>query len=373
MLLLLAAVLLDVCTGVQQTCTGSSTKLPQAQCEAWGDVYDAANGDRWSCCNGMKTDPCSCMGWDWNYNASDPATFYPHCDTTNSTVTRLHLPFQNVRGSLPPSLGKLTDLQGISMRGNFLTGQIPTSIGALTKLTLFDVSQELEGGGGGFTGAVPQSMSNCTKLTQFLVGGHHLGGGGLLPAIPFDNMGWGSNGSGCQLFDVRHSPVPSNRFRCPWPAGAKEHCFKVNVTTSGTWTSYPITDADCSMYSCNATAGQCVESPSGKQTAEDCIATCKSTPKPTPPPTPVCPVPLNCGLHNNTDRCAHKFTGCDVCDTCCHPWLDTDEICSGCVADECKRHRECCVSYECFNGHCKRAFGSTGAYTSFTACAKACA
>jgi N-acetylneuraminic acid mutarotase len=41
----------------------------------------------------------------------------------------------------------------------------------------------------------------------------------------------------------------------------------------------------------------------------------KPTPKPTPPPTPVCNVPLNCGLHNNTAVCGHKFTTCDVCDT----------------------------------------------------------
>jgi hypothetical protein len=189
-------------------------------------------------------------------------------------------------------------------------------------------------------------------------------------------MGWGSNGSGCQLFDVGvyHSPVPTNRFRCPWPAGVKENCFTINDTETGGVAYYPITDADCSMYSCNATSGQCVESLSGKQTAEDCIATCKSTPKPTPPPTPVCPVPLNCGVHNNTDICAHKFAGCDVCNTCCHPWLKSQSSCDGCVADECTSGRDpdCCVSFQCVDGKCQRAFRATGEYPSSLACEVAC-
>jgi hypothetical protein len=41
-------------------CTGSSTKLPQDQCDAWGDFYDALNGKSWTACNGTRTDPCSC-------------------------------------------------------------------------------------------------------------------------------------------------------------------------------------------------------------------------------------------------------------------------------------------------------------------------
>ena len=43
-----------------------------------------------------------------------------------------------------------------------------------------------------------------------------------------------------------------------------------------------------------------------------------------------CVVPLNCGLlyslHNNSEVCSHEYTGCDVCSTCCHDWLITDDI-----------------------------------------------
>jgi hypothetical protein len=44
------------------TCTGLSTQLPQDQCDAWGDFYDALSGDDWKCCSGTRYDPCSCMG-----------------------------------------------------------------------------------------------------------------------------------------------------------------------------------------------------------------------------------------------------------------------------------------------------------------------
>ena len=43
-----------------------------------------------------------------------------------------------------------------------------------------------------------------------------------------------------------------------------------------------------------------------------------------------CVVQLNCGLlyslHNNSEVCSHEYTGCDVCSTCCHEWLNTDDI-----------------------------------------------
>jgi hypothetical protein len=186
---------------------------------------------------------------------------------TNTTVIGLHLPYQNVAGTLPPSLCDLTGLQEMSMRGNIVTGPIPECVGALTKLGSFDFSEHF---GAGFTGPVPQSISNCKELTVFKVGGHQLGGGALLPAMPFENMGTGGN---CQLFDsYRHG---RNRFRCPWPAGVTTHCFNL-TDINKTELFAPVTDADCSLYSCDASSGQCVESPSGKQSSEDCVASCKA-------------------------------------------------------------------------------------------------
>jgi hypothetical protein len=91
---------------------------------------------------------------------------------------------------------------------------------------------------------------------------------------------------------------------------------------------------------------------------------------------PPCELPLNCGEFNNSKVCGHTFSGCDVCDTCCHSWLKPVDICDGCVQDECTsgRHPDCCVSFDCdiANGQCKRAFRATGAYPNSSACEKAC-
>jgi hypothetical protein len=87
-----------------------------------------------------------------------------------------------------------------------------------------------------------------------------------------------------------------------------------------------------------------------------------------------CEQPLNCGEYNTSTVCNHTFTGCDVCDTCCHPWLKPVDICNGCVEDECTsgRHPDCCVSFECLNGQCQRAYLATGSYPTMAACEKVC-
>jgi hypothetical protein len=67
-----------------------------------------------------------------------------------------------------------------------------------------------------------------------------------------------------------------------------------------------------------------------------------STAAPAPAP---CQVPRNCGQHNNSVVCGHKFTGCEfVCGKgsdpayvgCCHANILTDETCNACVPDQCK-------------------------------------
>ena len=59
-MILSGAALSDAAT----TCTGSSAKLAQAECDAWGDFYDEATGKEWTKCSDARTDPCSCKGKD---------------------------------------------------------------------------------------------------------------------------------------------------------------------------------------------------------------------------------------------------------------------------------------------------------------------
>ena len=77
--MLLGVMLLVSCGATP--CTGNSTKLPAAQCEAWIAFYNSTNGDKWTgaaaACT--QTDPCSC-------NPLSDGGSYPVCDTTGTTV-----------------------------------------------------------------------------------------------------------------------------------------------------------------------------------------------------------------------------------------------------------------------------------------------
>ena len=45
-------------------CTGSSTKLPAAQCAAWQAFHDSTGGDGWKVCKSKRNDPCACQRGD---------------------------------------------------------------------------------------------------------------------------------------------------------------------------------------------------------------------------------------------------------------------------------------------------------------------
>ena len=79
MLVLAALVTATVSTNV---CTGSSTKLPQVQCDAWGDFYDALAGGGWTKCAGSRADPCSC-------NGDELGGKVPVCGSDNTTVIQM--------------------------------------------------------------------------------------------------------------------------------------------------------------------------------------------------------------------------------------------------------------------------------------------
>jgi hypothetical protein len=68
-------------TSAATLCTGLSTKLPPAQCNAWGDFYGSLNGDSWPYCQGTKTDPCSCKGQNGDF---------PVCNGDGTTVVKMY-------------------------------------------------------------------------------------------------------------------------------------------------------------------------------------------------------------------------------------------------------------------------------------------
>jgi hypothetical protein len=72
-------------------CNGTSTVLPQAQCEAWVDFFDAANGAGWIGCmdatrtpkvgSTYRTDPCGLI------DTNSLTTLF--CDKGGTTIQKM--------------------------------------------------------------------------------------------------------------------------------------------------------------------------------------------------------------------------------------------------------------------------------------------
>ena len=110
-------------------------------------LYEATNGANWTNnTNWLSDRPLS----EWFGVRTD----------ANGRVTHLELVDNGLSGSLPSSLGNLTNLQELGLRFNQLSGSPPSSLGNLTNL------QELWLGYNQFSGSPPSSLGNLTNLQR---------------------------------------------------------------------------------------------------------------------------------------------------------------------------------------------------------------
>ena len=86
-------------------------------------------------------------------------------------VTGLERSGEEVAGSIPSSLDRLTGLQTLDLSDNDLTGTIPSRIGNLTSLETLDL------GGNELTGEIPSSLGSLTALETLDLSDNQLEGG----------------------------------------------------------------------------------------------------------------------------------------------------------------------------------------------------
>ena len=85
-----------------------------------------------------------------------------------TNLTHLYLDRNDLTGSIPTQLGNLTNLTTLWLFSNSLTGSIPNTLGNLTNLT------QLHLYGNSLTGSIPQQLGNLTNLTQLYLDGNSL-------------------------------------------------------------------------------------------------------------------------------------------------------------------------------------------------------
>ena len=90
--------------------------------------------------------------------------------TANSRVSRLNALRNSLDGSIPNTLGNLTNLESITLSDNNLSGAIPAELGNLTNLESITLSDN------NLSGAIPAELGNLTNLTNLWLGGNALSG-----------------------------------------------------------------------------------------------------------------------------------------------------------------------------------------------------
>ena len=86
-------------------------------------------------------------------------------------VSKLELYENQLMGSLPAELGRLTQLQRLELFHHQLTGAIPPELGQLTQLQYLDLSSNQ------LTGAIPVELSQLTQLQSLYLSHNQLMGG----------------------------------------------------------------------------------------------------------------------------------------------------------------------------------------------------
>jgi hypothetical protein len=174
-----------VCKGPSPTpspggCTGSSSGLNKFSCAAWKVFAKATDITVWTACSGALLDPCSCEYTDHSGNELGVGC-------ADGDIIAIVLAENNLKGTIPSSLGSLTKLTYLGLSGNNLKGTIPSSLGSLTKLTYLYLPHN--------------------SLT------------GLVPPLPFNQYS-----KVCILGEYGGS----NHFKCPLPAGSDQcdvYCY----------------------------------------------------------------------------------------------------------------------------------------------------
>lgn len=87
-----------------------------------------------------------------------------------SGLTLLNLSYNSVSGEIPTEMGQLENLQMLGLAGNKMSGHIPYSLGDLKKLINIDLS------GNHFVGQIPSSFSNFQNLLSMDLSNNLLNG-----------------------------------------------------------------------------------------------------------------------------------------------------------------------------------------------------
>ncbi|XP_058209726.1 probable leucine-rich repeat receptor-like serine/threonine-protein kinase At3g14840 isoform X7 [Rhododendron vialii] len=127
------------------------------------------------------------LGKTWNFNVADDPCAYSTknfeldkfgfedsvtctCNATVCNIIRIALKAQDLPGTLPPELTRLTHLQDIDLTRNYLSGTIPLEWGSMMELKKISLL------GNRITGRIPKELANINTLAIITVEFNQLSG-----------------------------------------------------------------------------------------------------------------------------------------------------------------------------------------------------
>ena len=120
-------------------------------------LYNATNGANWERSDNWAT---SAPLDQWHGVTVDE----------NGRVIVLGLVSNRLNGTIPPELGRLSNLQDLNLTGNELSGTIPPELGQLSELQLMQLSDNE------LSGPIPRELGQLSNLKGLWLGGNELSG-----------------------------------------------------------------------------------------------------------------------------------------------------------------------------------------------------
>ncbi len=145
----------EINNGIDDNCNGQIDEC-SPDYEILKDFYRSTNGGSWL----TQWDTTDCSVDDW-YGVSTDG---------DGRVISLFLHNNQLSGSIPSSLGNLTNLQYLYLYQNQLSGSIPSSLGNLTNLQYLYLYQNQ------LSGSIPSSLGNLTNLFDLHLANNQLSG-----------------------------------------------------------------------------------------------------------------------------------------------------------------------------------------------------
>ena len=154
------------------------------------------------------------LGWrqQWANHSSDPCLDQwtgVKCKQSGR-VYAINLPYNNLRGTLSPRIGELSELVSLNLANNKLSGKIPASLFTLEHLEY--VSLHINA----FVGTIPNGIVTCRSLKWLSLYGNKLEG-----AIPRGLLV--SNRERAELPNLTHAYLQQNYLEICDAHGNREH------------------------------------------------------------------------------------------------------------------------------------------------------